>query len=164
MEKRVLFLQLFQEFIWWIITAAIVVAVLYPISSKINYNYTLINTLFIVVAITYFRYFFFLNTLFYLKNRWLRFSLFSLNFVLWIFLINRFQFLMHTIDISDLTYFGITKSALVIDEQIRLLDYIYRELSFSGVCALLAIILFNLRLVGAYWRVATKRFSTRMQA
>jgi len=60
--------------------------------------------------------------------------------------------------------FGMPHNALPFAEQRILLEYLYKEILFTGILSLTAIALLNIRIIGAYWRVAKVRFSQRMQA
>lgn len=163
MEKKVVFVQLLQELVWWVITAVVCIAVLKPVTEKINYDYLIENAFFIVAGITTIRYFLFFNSLFFLKNKWVRFVFFTMNFVLWVYVLNRYEMLLQTIDYFDIGYFGMPLKPLTTHEHTTLLQYLYKEILLSGLCALLGFMLLNLRFVGSYWRVAKVRFTTRMQ-
>jgi hypothetical protein len=163
MDRRILFFQLFQEIIWWLITAWACWVVIYPIEQKIHFNYRSENLLFVVVGITSIRYFIFFNSLFFLKNDWVKFIFFTLNWALWVYILNRYEMLLQLHEMYDLQYFGAMKQVLSSDEQNKVLGYLYREVLLSGLVALVGIPLLNLRFIGAYWQVAKRKFSIRMQ-
>lgn len=164
MESKIRFYKILQEALWWLITAAVGYVILYPIQQKINFNYWFENLFFIVAGITSIRYFLFFNSLFFLQNQWVRFVFFTLNFVLWVYALNRYEMLLQIHDYYDVSYFGSMKKPLSSKEQTQLLAFIYNEVLLAGFIALLGIILLNLRFVGSYWRVAKIRFTKRMQA
>lgn len=164
MENKVRIYQIFQEALWWVITAAVCYAVIFPIQQKINFYYWFENVFFVVAGITSIRYFLFFNSLFFLQNAWVRFLFFTLNFVLWVYALNRYEMMLQMHDFYDITFFGSMKKALSNKEQTQLLAFIYKEILLVGFVALLGIALLNLRFVGSYWRVAKIRFTNRMQA
>ncbi|HRN94914.1 MAG: hypothetical protein M9931_04250 [Chitinophagales bacterium] len=163
MNTKTVLLQLFQEFIWWGITAAICVAVLYPITSKMDYQYVVLNSFFIVIGITSLRYFLFFNSLFFLQNVWVRFGIFVTNLILWMVVINKYESMFQVLDIFDTSQLGKPLVFLSISAQTELMKYIYQEILLSGLCALIGLVFLNLRIVGSYWRVAKIRFTARMQ-
>lgn len=163
MNTKTILLQIFQELIWWAITAAICVAVLYPITSKIEYQYIALNTYFIAMGITSLRYFLFFNTLVFLQNIWVRFGIFVANLILWMFTINKYETMFQVLDIFDTSLLGKPLVFLSINAQTELMKYIYQEILLSGLCALIGLVFLNLRIVGSYWRVAKIRFTARMQ-
>jgi hypothetical protein len=65
--------HLIREIIWLLITAIIINMVMLPITSKIDYIYWRINTFFIFVAVTYFRYSVTFKSLPFLRPAWIRF-------------------------------------------------------------------------------------------
>jgi len=163
MKQNIILYTLLQELIGWIITASIAYVLLLPILQKIEYNYLIENALFIVVGITYLRYFVFFNSISFLQPNWVRFILFTANWVLWVYILNRVEMLLQLYDEFDVIDFGMPHNALSYPQQRTLLEYLYKEILLSGIVALLAIALFNIRIIGAYWRVAKVRFSQRMQ-
>jgi hypothetical protein len=163
MKQNIFLWTLLQELIGWIITASVAYVLLLPIIQKIEYKYLIENGLFIVVGITYLRYFVFFNSISFLQPNWLRFILFTANWVLWVYILNRVEMLLQLYDEFDVIDFGMPHTALSSTEQRTLLEYLYKEILLSGLVALLAIALFNIRIIGAYWRVAKVRFSQRMQ-
>ncbi len=161
--NRIFLFAIIQETIGWLITVAIAIATLCPVTQKINYNFLFENGLFIAAAGTYLRYFLFYNSIPFLQPNWVRFVVFTANLVLWVYMLNRYEMMLQIHDDYVLEEFGSMIMPLNNDEQKSLLDYLYKLISFSGFVALLATALFNLRLIGAYWRVAKVRFSQRMQ-
>ena len=75
-------LHFIKELIWWLITACVAVAILYPITSQVDYIYFNINFIFIFITLTYFRWTLFIRTLPFLQPVAIRFILFVVNAVL----------------------------------------------------------------------------------
>jgi hypothetical protein len=63
-NRQYVFLELFKELVWWLISAVVAVAVMYPLISKLHYKEVWINGSLLVVALTYFRYAIFVRTTF----------------------------------------------------------------------------------------------------
>src|SRR6187399_815893 len=99
-------LSLIKELLWWAITAMITYALLYPIISRIYYLYIEIHAAFIFITITYFRWSVTFRSLPFLRPSWLRFLLFTVNFVAFFYLMQAEQKLIAKLDIFYTEDFG----------------------------------------------------------
>ena len=163
MKNNFLFWAILQELTGWLITALFAVALLYPVYQQIEYHFLIENALFIVTAATLLRYFIFYNSIKFLQPNVVKFGMFVGLMVLWVYILNRYEMLLQLYDNFDLTDFGKARKPMSNTAQKGLLEYLYKEILLSGLVALIAIPLFILRLIGAYWRVAKVRFSNMMQ-
>ena len=151
LNKRSLFLFL-REMLWLAITALIIYAVLYPITSKIDFIYWKINILFIFLTITYFRWSVTFKSLEFLKPSWVRFMLFAVNLSLFIYLAQNEQKLISLADNFYMEDFGFPK--VFISEALKnsLFKYLYTEIVFFATGSLVTLSAFQLRLILSYWQ------------
>ncbi|MCS6818309.1 MAG: hypothetical protein RMJ53_01575 [Chitinophagales bacterium] len=163
MINKTSLLKITQEALWWIITAAVCWLIFYPITTKIDYYYWRENLVFLISAITSIRYAIFYNQLSFLQPNIVKFLLFTANLVLWVYVLNRYEMLLQLYENFDLSFYGKMRKQMVIAEQVDMLHLIYKQILIAGISALTGIVILNVRIIGAYWRVAKIRFSTRMQ-
>ena len=147
LNKRSLFLFL-REMLWLAITALIIYAVLYPITSKIDFIYWKINILFIFLTITYFRWSVTFKSLEFLKPSWVRFMLFAVNLSLFIYLAQNEQKLISLADNFYMEDFGFPK--VFISEALK--NSLYTEIVFFATGSLVTLSAFQLRLILSYWQ------------
>ncbi len=151
--KNNLNLKIRLEIIWWIITALVVVGILYPIVSSVdNYQFLIENIVFIVVLITLTRYIFLLKHTFLAKINWLKLVLIFLCIPLLAYLfqsVNNFQtFLDNLLDTDWENAFGSGSH----DQQNKMHSYIRAEMLLFGVGAIIVSFLFPIRMVISIWR------------
>ena len=146
------FYQLIREVLWLGITAMLIYAVLYPVTSKIYYLYWKINVLFILIAFTYFRYSILFKSLPFLKPSWVRFFLFALNLSLFIYLASNEQRLISMADNFYLEDFGFPKVFINEVAKRGLFKYLYTEIVFFGTASLITLSAFQIRLIISYWQ------------
>lgn len=138
------------ELIWWLITAIVTCAVLYPIWNEVqDYPFWFENTLSIVLLITYARYIFLLKHTFLANIEWLKviFVLLSPMIIFYLGLqVNRFQV---NIDEQGIEY--ITKG--VRDGRVlTMASYIRAEYMFFAIATVISGIIFTGRMMGSIWR------------
>jgi hypothetical protein len=144
--------KLFLELIWWIFTAVVAFAVLYPIWSKVTVypeyiNY--INVAYIIVGITLTRYIFLLKYTFIAENQYIKAALIIASIPLIIYSIDG-VFTFRTIIDND-GFEAICKG--VVDEQVVSLGMYYRnEYIFFGIASVISSILFPIRMIVSIWR------------
>jgi hypothetical protein len=144
--------KLFLELIWWIFTAVVAFAVLYPIWSKVTVypeyiNY--INVAYIIVGITLTRYIFLLKYTFIAENQYIKAALIIASIPLIIYSIDG-VFTFRTIIDND-GFEAICKG--VVDEQVVSLGMYYRnEYIFFGITSVISSILFPIRMIVSIWR------------
>jgi hypothetical protein len=150
--NRVNLFHFFKELLWLTITAMITYAVLYPVTSKIDFIYWKVNAFFVFLGLTYFRWSIMFKSLPFLKPAWLRFILFTVNLSLMIYL---FQQVLKFVALADNFYtedFGFPKVILYDDVKQELFKYLYNELIFSGTASVVMLAAFEVRLIISYWQ------------
>ncbi len=153
MEKR-LSLLLSLEFVWWIITALIVVAVLYPIQDAMYvWPFRGWNIIFIVVLFTFGRYVFLLKHTFLAKRQTLKIVLLLLMFPLTFALVDGLHSFMNYIE--ENTWDTLT-GHLPAAEKASIENYIWSEMLFFGVGSVIAAPVFAGRLMLSIWRTRNR--------
>jgi hypothetical protein len=143
---------LIREVLWLAITAMLIYAVLYPVTSKIYYLYWKINALYIFIAFTYFRYSVSFRSLPFLRPSWVRFVLFAVNLSLFIFLANYEQRLISLADNFYLEDFGFPKVFITDVMKRSFFKYLYSEIVLFGTASLITLSAFQIRLIVSYWQ------------
>jgi hypothetical protein len=144
--------HLIREIIWLLITAIIINMVMLPITSKIDYIYWRINTFFIFVAVTYFRYSVTFKSLPFLRPAWIRFLLFTINLSLFVYLAQNEQKLISMADNFYLEDFGFPKVFIDELQKRELFRYLYTQMVFFGTASLITLSAFQIRLIISYWQ------------
>jgi len=155
--------QILREIIWLLLTAMAIYAVLYPITSKIDYIYWKINTFFIFTAITYFRYSVSFKSLPFLRPSWVRFVLFAVNLSLFIYVAQNEQKLISLADNFYLEDFGFPHVFISELAKRDLIKYMYTEIVLFATGSLVTLSAFQLRLILSYWQYYKHRANTLME-
>jgi hypothetical protein len=160
-NKQLIF-SLIKEVLWWLLTAMIVYAGLYPIVSIIDYKFVYLHAFFIIITVSYFRFSLGLKSVPYLRLSWVRYLLFTLNFILVFFIIKKEQELFRLFDSFETHDFGYPQQNVFMtpETKLRLFDYLKLSVNFFGTGAMLMTIALQLRIILSYWKSATKRLST----
>jgi hypothetical protein len=138
------------ELIWWIIAFALAYAVIYPITSQAEYVHILPNMLNVVLSVTYIRYILTFRQLWFLKNRYLRIGWFFFNIYLFVYILNRLEFV--TGAINSFAVFDLFKHHdLTLSSEKQLIDYISVQYSSFSIAAFVGIRGFNIRILGSFW-------------
>lgn len=147
-------LHFVRELVWWIFSAAISFAVLYPVVQKVDYFYYPVNFAFVFVALTYLRWALTLRSLPFLHPGIVRFLLFTFNLSLFIFFMQQEQKFIGLLDIFYTEDFGIPKQYVIFYDDVKtdFFKYLRTELIFSSTTALIAIAALNLRLIISWWQ------------
>ncbi len=145
-------LEVVKETIWMTITAMLIYAVLYPVTSKIDFIYWKINSLFIFITLTYFRWSVTFRSIPFLKPAVVRFLLFTVNLSLFIYIMYNLQKLITMADNFYIEDFGFPKIIIYDDMKASLFDYLYKEIVLFGTAALVMLSAFQLRLIISYWQ------------
>jgi len=158
-------LQFVKELTWWLITACVAVAVLYPINSQIDYIYYNINFVFIFITLTYFRWTLFIRSLPFLQPVGVRFALFLLNVVLVVFFAQQEQKFLSFIDNFYVEDFGFIKQGVIMFDDVkeRFFKYLYNEIVLFNTGAIVMAIVFNLRLIVAWWQLYNYKMGTMLE-
>lgn len=141
-----------KELLWMCLTAMVMYAILYPITSKLDFIYWKINVFFLFITITYFRWSVTFRSLPFLRPATIRFVLFAVNLSLFIFIMHNLQKFIGLADNFYIEDFGFPKVIIFEDEKRELFDYLYNELVFFGTGALVMLSAFQLRLIVSYWQ------------
>ncbi len=143
--------QFIREFLWLAISGIVIYAVLYPITSRIDFIYWKINILFIFLTLTYFRWSVTFKSLSFLRPSWIRFILFAVNLSLFIYLAQNEQKLISLADNFYLEDFGFPKVFISEGLKHNIFKYMYTEIVFFGTGSLVTLSAFQLRLILSYW-------------
>ena len=149
MDKRQS-LTLWLEIVWWIITALVAAAVLYPIQKAMHvWPFRISNILFIVVLLTLGRYIFLLKHTFLAKKQVLKVALILLMFPLTFALIDGLHGFMNYIE--EQTWDTLTGHLPAPDKK-AIEEYIWGEMIFFGAGSIIAAPDFAIRLFLSTWR------------
>lgn len=163
MSRKEFFFHLVREILWLGITAMLAVAVIYPITQKIDFIYWKVNTLFIFVTLTYFRYSVTFRSLAFLKPAEIRFLLFTVNLCMFFYILGNEQKLLAMADNFYVEDFGFPKVFMYENVKASLFKYMYKELVFFGTGSLLMIAAFEMRLIISYWQYYKHKADIRLQ-
>ena len=152
-KQQSLFLKL--EILWWIITAIIVLGILYPIYSKVesNYPFYFANILFIVVFITFTRLIFLLKFSFLANWEKVKIALITITPILLFFLVNELNYFQTFLDEKGVENF---LAKMSIPEQETMRKYITAEMLLFGVGSLISAVILPIRLLMSIWRARNR--------
>jgi hypothetical protein len=142
------------ELIWWVVTAVIVAAVIFPISTGVtNYPMYKENIAFIIIFVTLTRYIFLLKYTFLAKIQWLKVAFVLISAPCIIALIemqNVFQINLDNVGPEYVT------EGVRADKVLGMAKYIKNEFTFFSTGSILAAILFPIRMIVSVWRLRNK--------
>ena len=157
--------HLVKELIWLCITAMVIYAILYPITTTLDFIYWWkINAFFIFLTITYFRYSVTFKSLPFLRPSWVRFSLFTFNLSLFIFCWHYEQVFVSVADNFNTLDFGFPKVIMYDQVKIDFFKYLYKEFAFFGAGSLVTISAFQMRLIISYWQYYSHKSNTLLES
>jgi len=137
------------ELLWWVFTALIVLAVLFPIYNKIpDYPFWTSNVAFIVAFVTFTRYIFLLQYTFLAKRQVLKivFVFLCIPAVFYLIqLLNGFQTFLDEEGIEAVT------GNLPTSTQLSMVQYIRSEMLLFGVGSVISGVIFPFRLIASVW-------------
>lgn len=143
-------LKLYLELIWWVVTAIVIAAVLYPIYQATHvWPFLYWNVAFMLVAITLSRYLFQLPYSFIAHRQYLKAVLFILMIPLTVVMIGGLNHFMTFIE--DYTWDSMT-GHLPPTRKRAMESYLWAEMLFFGTASMLTPPIFALRLVVSIWR------------
>ena len=143
-------LTLRMELVWWIITAVIAFAVLFPIMKNVDeYPFLFPNLLFIIVFITFARYIFLLKHTFLANRQILKVVIFFLCLPLFAYLVNELTSVRTFLDEQGIE---ILVEKLTYDDHWGFTNYVKTEMYFFGAASLVVTALLPLRLLLSVWR------------
>ena len=139
------------ELLWWLLTALVVVGLLYPILRDIkDYPFLVLNIVFIVTSITFARYIFLLKHTFIAKRQWAKVVLVFLCIPIILYLVNGINYFQTFLDEKGIESF---MSGIDLEKQYALVSYIRNEMIFFGVGSLISAIIMPFRLLISVWRL-----------
>lgn len=142
------------EVIWWLLTAVVVWAVLWPIHQAMHvWPFERWNIIFIVMLITLTRYIFLLPHTFIARMQEVKVILILLMFPLTFVLIEAVNGFM--VYIEENTWDGLT-GHLPLSNKHAIEDYIWGEMLFFGVGSFIAAPVFAVRLLISVWRTRNR--------
>ncbi len=147
-QSRSLWLKM--ELIWWLVTAILVAAILYPILRYTDdYPFLILNITYIIVFVTFSRHIFLLKHTALANAHLLKVAIILLSVPIIAYLIGGINFFQTYIDENGMDSFLSSNSALS-REQIG--SFIRNELILFGVGSVIAAIILPFRLVISLWR------------
>jgi len=142
--------QITFELLWWVVTAIVAFAVLYPIiNSLTTYPFLISNLVFIIVFITLTRYAFLLEHTILAKAQLIKVGIVLISVPFIFLLIEALSNFQNYLDEEGLDKF---LPLMNIDSQQGMINYIKSEMLFFGVGAIIIAILFPIRMVISIWR------------
>lgn len=147
-------LTLWLELIWWVLTAVVVAAVLYPIHKAMNvWPFESLNIVFVVLLLTLARYIFLLKHTFLAKQQEVKVALLLLMIPLTFVMVNELSSFM--LYIEEHTWDPLTGHLPAADKR-AIEEYIWAEMLFFGVGSSLAPPIFAARLMMSIWRTRNR--------
>jgi hypothetical protein len=138
------------EFVWWLITAVIVIALLWPIQSAgIPWVFQTQNILFVVLTITLTRYIFLHHQTFLARPQYLKAVVMLAMFPLTFVLIGEFNGFLNYIE--ENTWEPLT-GHLAYARRRGLESFIWNEMLFFGAASVIAAPAFAVRMFVSIWR------------
>ena len=159
MKTKEIILEIVKELLWWVIALIIAAGVMYPLYSVLAYKCLPINTLLIVVAVSYFRYAITIKSVFILRSRWVRFLLCVVNINFFVYVLRRQQAFMTIYDSYQLSDLGVPLHNLAPEREYGLFRYFYTETTFFVMACLLLSAALTARIIGSYWSTARLRLN-----
>jgi len=147
-------LKIALELIWWVITAIVAWAVLYPIHKAMYvWPFEIVNIIFVVLLITLTRYIFLLKHTFIGERQVLKIVLLLLMFPLAFLLIEQVNGFL--VFIEERTWEPLT-GHLPTAQQPAIEQYIWGEMLFFGVGSIIATSVFAGRMMLSIWRTRNR--------
>ena len=139
-----------MELIWWVFTAVVAAAVLFPIwDSAEQYPFWAINIAYIIAAVTLTRYIFLTQFTFLAERKILKLLLIIAAIPV------IFTFINHLVDFQTyLDEIGLETilQKLPSSEQESMFNYIRNQMIFFGTTAIIASIIFPVKMLVSIWR------------
>ncbi|MCH2042686.1 MAG: hypothetical protein MK212_00975 [Saprospiraceae bacterium] len=146
------------ELIWWIVTAILTLIVIFPMLNTFQqYDFIISNSIFVIVTITFSRYIFLLKHTFLAYFRvgkvLLLFGCIPLIFYL-IGEMNHFSYFLDNKGLQSFNEYFV--SGIDIDTRQTILNYLEREMIFTGTASVIVSALLPFRMLISVWRVYNK--------
>lgn len=149
MEKKQ---QLFiwMELIWWVVTAIIAFAVLYPIyQSTVDYPFWTINIIFIVAAVTITRLVFLTKFSFLSNRKYLKVIIVMITVPIIFLLVEQMIGFQSYVDEEGLDH---VLQNLSESDKSSMFNYIRTEMLFFAMAAILGMVVMPIKMVKSVWR------------
>lgn len=141
------------ELVWWIFTAVVCVAVLYPIVSKVSgYEFLIPNIVFVVVFITATRHIFLLKHSLIADSRILKVILIIACIPIIAYLLQHITDFQTFLDNLNETGWDTVFGDQSLAKQREIRNYMRTEMLFFGTGAVISAIVFPLRMILSIWR------------
>ncbi len=146
MNKKILL-----ELIWWVITAIIVILIIFPIYNTVGdkYEFYLPNIFLITLFVTFTRYIFLLKYTLFANNKKIKVVLIFIPILFFFYAMNS---LFNFQDYIDKDEHIQMLSHLSPDKAIEISKYIKYQFLFFGTGGMLVIFLFPIRMIISVWR------------
>ena len=142
--KNEILLDLAYEAIWLIVAAVASIILIYPIYTKISQQFLVYLCWSLFLVFTYVRGILFMQRSIIFRNVFVKILLFVLNIVLFIFVLNQYYSFNNVFDVYNYTLpvneFQHIKSGTEVDD----LLYIKKLTIFSGIVAMILIVLMEM--------------------
>ena len=158
-NKQYVFLELFKELLWWLLSAVIATAIMFPLISKLHYKVMWINGALLIIAMTFFRYAVFLRTTFVLRPKWIKFIVVVFNINFFVFVLRKMQSFMYIYDSYTLDAMGTPIRPLRPEQVDPLFRYFFDEINFTCVACMALAVALSVRIVLSYWKTAHTRLN-----
>ena len=137
------------ELLWWLFTLIVVVAVLFPVYSRIDrFPFWTANIVFIITFITLTRYIFLLPFTLIAKRQILKIALVFLCIPLIFYLIQQLNFFQTFLDEEGIEA---VVGNLPFGQRGKMVDYVRSEMLLFGVGSIITAILFPFRMIASVW-------------
>ncbi|MCW3127574.1 MAG: hypothetical protein JWO03_3232 [Bacteroidetes bacterium] len=158
-NRQYVFLEIMKEVLWWLISAVIAGAVMYPLITKLHYKEVWTNGALLVIALTYFRWAIFLKDIYILRSKWVRFILIVFNVNFFVFVLRSMQGFMHIYDSYTLDAMGTPIRPLKPEDIDPLFRYFFDEINFTCVACMALAVALTVRIVLSHWKTAHHRLN-----
>jgi len=144
--------QLLIELIWLVIIALVCAAILFPIVSKGEYKFTLINSFYVIITVLYARFFIQFKDIDYLQKKWIRVFIFLINFHFIIYSAIRLQDIVPLWEGQNIFAF-VYQLYRDVDLNGRnwLLNYVRNEVMFFGIATIVVSVFLNVKILGSFF-------------
>lgn len=158
-KKKLLWLNIAKESLWWLVSALLVYIVLKPIIDVIKYKYLAFNILIILMPLHYFRYIVFFRKNIFLQTKWPKFFVFALNIQIVIQIIRVTQDILIVVEEQSIKEVMVADSVhhLSMNQIFHLLYYIKEELLGFAIAAVLVAVALNLRIMYSFFGFGTRK-------
>lgn len=142
------------EIIWWVVTAIILVAVLFPIYKDVeDYPFWESNIIFVVTFITLTRYIFLLPLTFIAHRQILKIALVFLSIPVVFLLVQELNYFQTFLDEEGIEA---VVGTLPVSERRTMVRYIRSEMLLFGVGSVISGVIFPFRMIMSVWRTRNR--------